>query len=144
MARIRAIKPEFAFDEELSKLPIETRLFFILLWTHADREGRLEDRPQVLRAKIYPYDSDKDADSMLAMLHPKFVFRYESGGRKYLQVMNWHKHQLPHYKEVQSTIPAPKFNIKSTSVQHQVNVKATSGQRCLLLMVVCYLLMVIC
>lgn len=74
-----------------------------------DREGRGEDRPGMLRAKIYPYEPDKDADLMLSQLHPKFVLRYEIAGKRYLQVNpeSWKKHQRPHTTEGPSLFPPP-------------------------------------
>lgn len=107
MARIRAIKPEFAYDEELAQLPYATRLFYILLWTQMDREGRGEDRPAMLCSKIYPYDKGANAEQFLAQLNPKFVLRYEAAGKKYLQVRNWEKHERPHSTESKSVIPPP-------------------------------------
>ena len=54
MARARNIKPAFFKNETLVELPVETRLLFIGLWTLADREGRLEDRPKRIKMEIYP------------------------------------------------------------------------------------------
>ena len=54
MSRIRSIKPEFFLDEELAELSPLTRLLFVGLWTLADCEGRLEDRPKRIRAQLHP------------------------------------------------------------------------------------------
>ena len=43
------IKPDFLRDEELAALPLEARLLFAGLWMCADREGRIEDRPQRIK-----------------------------------------------------------------------------------------------
>src|SRR5215475_4054471 len=81
--RIRTIKPAFFDNEELAALPSLTRLFFIGLWTVADREGRLEDRPLRLRAQILPYD-EADADAMLTQLdRAGFIQRYTVDGNHY-------------------------------------------------------------
>ncbi len=107
MPRIRTIKPELAFDEELAFLPLEAQKFYILLWTHCDKAGRCEDRPVKLRALIYPYHPKIDGDRILRALHPKFVYRYQANGKKYLQVRNWKKHQRPLPQEQDSLIPPP-------------------------------------
>lgn len=39
MARIRSIKPEFASDGKVLRLPDSTALFFVLLWAHCDDFG---------------------------------------------------------------------------------------------------------
>lgn len=105
MARIRTIKPELPMDEELAELGFAARFFYINLWCQCDKSGRCEDRPKKLQALLLPWDSDVDADTLLGELHPKFVFRYEVGGRRYLQVINWEKHQRPKPQEPASEIP---------------------------------------
>lgn len=107
MARSRNIKPRFFTNDEMAALPPLTRLLHIALWTLADREGRLEDRPKKIKAEALPYD-DCEPDAMLQALHDAgFIQRYVSDGVKCIRVMNWHKHQNPHVKEQASTIPAP-------------------------------------
>lgn len=110
--RIRSLKPDFFKDEDLAGLPFETRLCFAGLWVLADREGRLEDRPKRLKVEIFPYD-DVDIEKSLKLLEkPKnssllsFIQRYDIEGQKYIQIINWHKHQKPHHTEADSKIPA--------------------------------------
>lgn len=107
MARARNIKPAFFKNEDLADLPAEVRLLFIGLWTLADREGRLEDRPKRIKAELFAFESF-DVDSMLNQLQTSgFVTRYEVSGLRLLQVVNFVKHQDPHYKERASELPAP-------------------------------------
>lgn len=107
MARARNIKPGFFRNADLVELPVETRLLFIGLWTLADREGRLEDRPKQIKMEVFPCD-DINVEAGLAMLQQSgFLVRYEINGKKYAQVVNFTKHQMPHHKEVVSEIPAP-------------------------------------
>lgn len=110
MPRIRSIKPEFFFDEELAKLSDSERLFFIGLWNHADRRGRLEDRPIYLKAHIFPY-KDFDTELALTNLASKFIKRYEIDGKKYIQIIAFERHQRITGKEaeLESHIPAPDF-----------------------------------
>jgi hypothetical protein len=107
MARIRSIKPEFFDDEELCALSPWHRLCFAGLWTQADRDGRLEDRPKRLKTKIFPYD-DLDMEGLLVGLASAgFILRYEAGGRAYVQVLNFLRHQLPSRDEPPSELPMP-------------------------------------
>jgi len=111
MARIRYLKPDFFKDEDVAELPYATRLFYAGLWTQADKEGRIEDRTKRLKVEIMPYD-DVDIDKMLEELskpkknsnHP-FILRYEIKGEKYIQILQWSKHQKPHHTEKESKIP---------------------------------------
>lgn len=106
MARARNIKPGFFRNADLAELSFECRLLFIGLWTLADREGRLEDRPKQIKMEIFPADN-LDCDEALDMLAATgMLTRYEHGGKRYLQVVNFLKHQNPHRDERVSTIPA--------------------------------------
>lgn len=107
MARARNIKPSFFTNDILGECDPLARLLFAGLWTIADREGRLEDRPKKIKAELLPYDNC-DGDALLQQLADRqFIVRYESGGLRYMQIANFTKHQSPHLKEGASTIPAP-------------------------------------
>lgn len=106
MARARNIKPSFFSNDDLADLDPLGRLLFIGLWTVADREGRLEDRPRRIKAEVLPYDNC-DVDSLLSDLEKHgFILRYSSGEDRFIQVLNFTKHQNPHVKESASSIPA--------------------------------------
>lgn len=106
MARARNIKPSFFANEHLAECDPFARLLFAGLWCLADREGRLEDRPKRIRAELFPYDNC-DAEQLLCQLEKHgFIARYAQGEHRYIQVLNFCKHQNPHVKEAKSTIPA--------------------------------------
>lgn len=106
MARIRYLKPEFFTDEDLAELPFEARLLFAGIWCHADKAGRLEDRPKFLKAMIFPYDK-VDIDRLLSLLTNKpFINRYEGeDGKHLIDIPSWNRHQKPHHTEKESTLP---------------------------------------
>lgn len=58
MARIRTIKPEFWEDEDIGKLPIPCRLFFIGCWNFADDYGVIKANAALLKSQIFPYDEN--------------------------------------------------------------------------------------
>lgn len=132
MARSRNIKPSFFTNDELAEVHPLGRLMFIALWTMADREGRLEDRPKKIKAEALPYD-DVDADALLSELHRRgFILRYVMSGNRFIQVVNFCKHQNPHVKEQASTIPAPDMHGAST-VQEQEKHGASPADSLLLI-----------
>ena len=105
MARSRNIKPGFFTNEDLVELDFATRLLFAGLWTIADRDGRLEDRPKKIKMAVFPAD-DVDVDAMLQSLHDsKFIVRYAVDGKKLIQINTWTKHQNPHHTEKASELP---------------------------------------
>lgn len=107
MARSRNIKPSFFKNESLAELPYEFRLLFIGLWTLADREGRLEDRPKRIKMELFPADNIDVDLAINSLCRDGFLIRYESEKIKCIQVVNFKKHQNPHCKESPSTLPAP-------------------------------------
>ena len=107
MARLRTIKPGFFVDEELGDCQPLARILFAALWTIADLEGRLEDRPRRIKVECLPYD-DCDADQLLGELATHdFIIRYTVDGKHFIAIPTWHKHQRPHPREAASIFPAP-------------------------------------
>jgi hypothetical protein len=106
--RIRTIKPEFFKHDGIAALAPLTRLLFIGLWSLADSEGRMEDRPARIRVEILPYD-DCDAEAMLTDLHAAgFIKRYEIDGLALIELPSFRRHQRIGGKEAQVPSRFPK------------------------------------
>ncbi len=118
MPRIRFIKHDFFTDDDLAQQSHIARLLFIGLWTLADREGRLEDKPAKIKAVLFPYEQI-DAEHILAELACGFITRYKAKGKAYIQINNFLKHQRPHHKEVPSTIPKHESSMSQARVKHE-------------------------
>lgn len=106
MARSRNIKPGFFQNEDLQELSFATRLFFIGLWTEADRDGRLEDRPKRLKNALFPADDVVVEEMLEGLAGYGFIARYERAGKRIIQIVKWDKHQNPHKREGASVLPA--------------------------------------
>jgi hypothetical protein len=114
MPRSRLLKPGFFKNEHLAQLSPHARLCFAGLWTLADREGRLEDRPLRLKAEIFPYEN-LDMDELLTCLADNgFIVRYRIAAEPFLSIPKFLTHQSPHVREADSTIPAPDTTETST------------------------------
>jgi hypothetical protein len=107
LARIRSLKPGFFTNEHLAELPFAVRLLFAGLWTLADREGRLEDRPRRIKAALFPYDDVNVNDMLQALAEKGFVIRYTADGADFLSIPTFLQHQRPKTDEYPSSIPAP-------------------------------------
>jgi hypothetical protein len=119
LPRARNIKPGFFKNEDLVSLSPLTRILFIGLWTLADRDGRLEDRPVRIKIEILPCDNC-DVDAMLNELSSVgFISRYVVGGVRCIQVVNFLKHQNPHQKEPSLGLPPPPGAPGASPVQAQ-------------------------
>lgn len=106
MARSRNIKPSFFKNEILGVSDPLLSLLFASLWTLADREGRLEDRPLRIKAETFPYRDIHDFNGYLTQLEQHgFIERYRVGDIAIIQVVNFRKHQAPHNTEKASELP---------------------------------------
>jgi hypothetical protein len=118
MARARNIKPGFFANEYLADCSPLARLLFIGLWTIADREGRLEDRPKRIKAQVLPFD-DCDIDALMAELAAgDFIQRYTVDGAKLVWIPTFAKHQHPHHNETASELPALPTKVESPCDQN--------------------------
>lgn len=109
MARARNIKPGFYKNEDLAECSIWARFIFPGLWTLADRDGRLEDRPKRIKAELLPFDS-QDVEPLLVELHNRcFILRYRNEAGNFIQILKFAAHQSPHYSEKKSVIKPPEF-----------------------------------
>ncbi len=96
MARIRSIKPEFPQSESIGKLSRDARLLFLQIWTIVDDSGRTRASSRMLASLLYPYDDDaKDLIQgwLVELEQNGHVRQYEVDGSRYLEVVNWSKHQ---------------------------------------------------
>ena len=106
MARARNIKPSLFMNEILGTADPLYTILFEGLWCLADREGRLEDRPLRIKAEVLPYRDGIDTDQLLNWLQQnRFIVRYCVDGAKYIQIINFVKHQNPHKNETESKFP---------------------------------------
>jgi len=104
--RARNIKPSLFKNEVLGEADPMLTLLFVGLWTLADREGRLEDRPKRIKAEIFPYREELDINGYLTELERLgFICRYSAENLALIEVCNFTKHQSPHKTERASELP---------------------------------------
>lgn len=109
MARARNIKPGFFKNEDLAECSPWARLCFAGLWTLADRDGRLEDRPKRIKGELFAFDSIEVEPLLAELAKYGFILRYKAeDGRGLIQVIEFAKHQNPHHREPSSDLPPPK------------------------------------
>jgi hypothetical protein len=98
--RARNLKPKFFQNELLAPADPLYSLIFAGLWCLADRNGRLEDRPFQIHLSVNParvYDGTERAIAWLC--EHEFIRRYAVGGKRYIQIVAFDKHQIPHHRE---------------------------------------------
>lgn len=107
MARARNLKPGFFSNEDLAECSFPARLCFAGLWTLADREGRLENRPKRIKGELFRFDSIEVEPLLDELEAHGFVERYRIDGASFIQILMFKKHQTPHYSEKPSVIKPP-------------------------------------
>ena len=120
MARNRMIRPEFWEDDKIAKVSHPARLLFIALWNFADDEGYLENRPDWLRVKAFPYEPEINIRELIAELSENTRIEISDN---YIHIKNFLRHQKidkPRKSEL-STL------FKSEYAQKQTIFKELSG-----------------
>ncbi len=92
-------------NEDIIELPYEARLLFIGLWTLADREGRLENRPKKIKMSLFPADNINVAEQLENISKFGFIELYNADGTDVIHIVNFVKHQTPHGLEKDSELP---------------------------------------
>lgn len=124
MARARNIKPALFKNELLGVADPLLTLLFQSLWTLADREGRIEDRPLRIKAETFPYRENLDVNGYLTELQRLgFIHRYLAGEHSVIQIVNFAKHQTPHNTEKPSTLPSLEQGIVIGKGHQEITVK---------------------
>ena len=122
MARSRNIKPGFFKNEDLGTSDPFVGLLFVGLWTLADKNGILEDRPLRIKAEIFPYREGLEVNRYLTELVTfGLIHRYEVNGVKYIQVAKFKEHQNPHHTEKPSIYPSYSDSCKLTVKEPKTN-----------------------
>lgn len=140
MPRIRTIKPDFFTSEAIARISsYRTRLTFIGLWTQVDDEGRMRDRPKLIRAALWPLEesvTDESVEADLAYLAQlgritRYAAAPRTGGESValLQITNWLEHQrinrpTPSLYPGPTEPPEPDINGRSVRGVHEDSVSA--------------------
>jgi DNA replication protein DnaD len=104
------INSDLFSDDIFMELDDVTRLVWIgLIVMSADDQGRLQDNELLIKSQIFPMDNkspDKIKSSLDILEGHGMIYRYKSGNKKLIQIVNWWKHQAPSWAAA-SLYPAP-------------------------------------
>jgi len=110
MANRRMITTAIWGDEFFGMLDNFQRVLWIGIFSAvADDQGRMIDNLHLLKSKIFIYDDfdPKIIDSALELFQQEAkILRYKIGNKRYIQIINWWKHQQPQWAQP-SQYPAP-------------------------------------
>lgn len=92
----RGIKESICSSETLSQISAEAERLFYRLIVNCDDFGRMDARPEIVRSKCFPLITDKLPipliESWLSELAVDLIILYTNNGKRYLQFVNWDKH----------------------------------------------------
>jgi len=115
------IRPQFFTSEQVASVSYPARLCFAGLWCLADREGRLEDKPNQIKIHLFPYDTKLNVDKLLGELQgANLIYRYECDGLKVIGMPTFTEHQPLHPHEVESKLPDMPSNVTASNDRHYV------------------------
>jgi DnaD/phage-associated family protein len=134
----RILKESICTSSEINNLNAEEERFFYRLIVVCDDFGRMDARPQVLRARCFPLKIDSITDQKIneclnSLEQQNLIMLYEVEEKPYLQMVTWMKHQQKRAKY--SKYPAPdgtRNNLKSSDIkcnQMQSNVPEKRSTR---------------
>jgi len=92
----RIIKESICSSETLNALSAFDETFFYRLIVNCDDFGRMDARPSILKAKLYPLKNvrlDAMEKSLAELTRVGTIEVYEVDGKPYLQVLAWETHQ---------------------------------------------------
>lgn len=111
MARGRIISATLGESRKYAALTSEVaRVAYVLIVANTDKAGRLEADPFYITRKVctrLPYTSDQLAEALDDMERVGLIIRYMHEDVPVLQVVDFDKHNTPHYKEPESKYRDP-------------------------------------
>ncbi len=105
----RILKESICTSPNIERLSWFEEVCFYRLLVHCDDYGRLDARPALLKARLFPLREDLDsvalAQAMESLEAVGLIERYTVQGQPYLQLPTWAKHQR--IRNQRSRFPAP-------------------------------------
>lgn len=91
----RLIREGFLDSEAINRLSDSAECLYHRLLLAADDAGRMDGRPDILRARLYPLDSSRRTQDVVRLLRENekqgLVIAYEWDGKPFLQVSRWQR-----------------------------------------------------
>ena len=118
----RIIKESICTSDNLDQLSAFQETMFYRLLVNCDDYGRMDARPKILAAKLFPLKDIRTSqieEGLRALTSAELVIIYEVDGKPFLQMKTWERHQQIRAKK--SKYPSPESgNIVSDSTCKQM------------------------
>jgi hypothetical protein len=104
----RLLKESICTSENIDQLSAFNENFFYRLIVNCDDYGRIDARPKILASKLYPLKDIRSGQiegALRALTSAELVTLYVVGGKPFLQMNTWDRHQTVRAKK--SKYPGP-------------------------------------
>lgn len=104
----RIIKETICSNEQLDRLTPFEETFFYRLIVNADDFGRMDGRPSILRARLFPLKALRDDQiekALASLTSVELVHRYTVHGKPFVRLLGWERNQQIRAKK--SRYPSP-------------------------------------
>lgn len=118
--RARMLRPGFFSSEQVLNCSMPARLLFQGLWCLADKEGRLEDRPNQIKLLILPLDKVNVEKLLTELAAAELIVRYEVEQQRCIWIPKFVENQHPHPHEAGSVLPACNYISSNSSTKADV------------------------
>ena len=108
----RIIKESICTSDNLNELSAFQEVMFYRLLVNCDDFGRMDARPKILAAKLFPLKDirvNQIEDGLRALALAELVTLYTVDGKPFLQMSTWERHQQIRAKK--SKYPAPESSL---------------------------------
>jgi len=106
------LNPEFWLDEEIAKLSPHARLLYMGLWGICDDNyATFPNRPEWVRAQVFPYEPEVDINSLLLELETlKKIVKFVNDGKEFWYIKNFLIYQKIDHPSLPKFPPHPDFS----------------------------------
>lgn len=114
----RILKESICTSESIDRLSWLEEVTFYRLIVNCDDYGRMDARPPILRARLFPLKNLRDSqvqDAIESLRSAGMIDLYKVDGRSYLQIRQWARHQQIRSKK--SKFPAPDDNLQTDDIR---------------------------
>lgn len=128
----RLIKESICTSDNLDRLSWFEEAMFFRLIVNCDDYGRMDARPAILRARLFPLKTVTDTQvekALQSLRSADMIDLYVVDGRSFLQMRTWEKHQQVRAKR--SKYPAPVEGLQASDIncnQVQSNVPVIQSE----------------
>ena len=118
----RILKESICTSDNIDQLSAFEETVFYRLIVNCDDYGRFDGRPKIIASKLFPLKdirANQIESALRTLTSAELVILYEVGGKPFLQMKTWDRHQQIRAKK--SKYPAPESgNITSASICNQM------------------------